>query len=72
MQLPADDAERRVLARQAADSLCAIFRELAPSEALTRALVAERTECPLGADFWIAVYQRCKASRRGVAGRPAA
>lgn len=44
----------------AADVLFDAFEDLAPSEALTRALVAERTEAAYDANFWIDVYRICK------------
>ena len=45
-----------LLTSKARDGLVQVFGELAASEALARALVAERTEDRPGARMWIAVY----------------
>ena len=41
---------------QAASVLCDIYMELARAEALTRALVHERSGRPDRAEFWIGVF----------------
>ncbi|WP_157928781.1 hypothetical protein [Pararhizobium haloflavum] len=46
------------LVEQAVMTLSSSFGELAPAEALLRALIAERTDDRSGAAFWVSVYQR--------------
>ena len=57
------------LAPKACKILCSTFGELAGSEALTRALVAERSGDIEGAGFWAGVYQliAAKVMAEGVA-----
>ncbi|MDO1583100.1 hypothetical protein [Rhizobium oryzicola] len=57
------------LAPKACKILCSTFGELAGSEALTRALVAERAGDAEGACFWAGVYHLIakKVSADGVA-----
>lgn len=49
--------QRRDLVNDAVHNLKSVFKELATAEALTRALVSERTENPEMAEFWVDVYE---------------
>jgi hypothetical protein len=49
--------QRRDLVNDAAHNLKNVFKELAGAEALTRALVNERTENRDKAKFWVEVYE---------------
>lgn len=53
------DIEARDMIHDAAHTLIEIFKELAAAEALTRALVNERTENRAEALFWTDVFRRC-------------
>lgn len=46
----------------AAATLQSAYAQLAASEALTRALVCERTEKSIKADFWVKVYLSIRRS----------
>ena len=48
------------LVRDAATMLLGVFDHMATAEALTRALVCERTERPAKSDFWVAVYRHLR------------
>ncbi|MEP9372882.1 hypothetical protein [Mesorhizobium sp. KR1-2] len=50
---------RHDLVEDAAHNLVQIFAEMAPAEALTRALVSERSENRDMARLWVDVYLRC-------------
>lgn len=50
---------RRDLVTDAAHNLVQIFADMAPAEALTRALVSERCENRDMARLWVDVYLRC-------------
>ena len=54
------------LASDATANLLAAYEHLAASEALTRALVCERTEKSRKADFWVQVYLGVRASARDI------
>ena len=53
---------RENLVRDATANLLDAYEHLAASEALTRALVCERTEKGPKADFWVQVYLGIRAS----------
>lgn len=59
------NSEDKALIRDAVRNLIGIFRDFATSEALMRAVVAERTNDQQGADFWIRVYFECRARLAG-------
>ncbi len=50
------------LVGDASHNLDCIYTDLAGSEALVRALVAERAEDPEGARFWVEVYLKCSSA----------
>jgi len=53
-----------VTVNDAASSLKSSFDDMAASEALTRALVCERTEQPAKALFWVDVYLKLSGCRK--------
>lgn len=60
-------AKHERLADAAAANLRAIYEDMATAEAITRALVSERTEQPDRADFWVSVFQRLRSTRHSEA-----
>lgn len=61
---PQDADQANYLRQTARDNLIKVFGELAGSEALTRALVAERTENREQASMWLDVYLAVCSSER--------